>query len=361
MENSTEQAPKDLCEPSREAVEIIKHPKLYFITKSLLFLIIIIERLVMLLKGSTSETIIYFLMIALLIPVSIIMEYILFRYMSYKRTTKRMQMIVSLLIHIISFEILIECSLQMLEPERVGEKNILRSNILFMTTLILFFIDSKSYQFLIATYVIAINFFRISTIPSAEYNITWAVMEVILLISAIMLWISDTTESKKQLPEKLQKDFENFTQGLAVITLDGEILYMNGNFKGLMESDYEYEALDKILKLRRFDSYSEKARRKFLEEASKNDKGPSPYFKMKQSFRPKEFSRTFTRNNTNTMRKSGLAEKSIFESDKQSVVTFKESGDNLKVSQRQESNDRSSYINVFNFGNNLYLNIFNVY
>lgn len=170
-------------------------------------------------------------------------------------------------------------------------------------------------------------------------------MTAIILLVVLQFTRKKSIYAKGSIPDKLKKDFETHTHGLALVNSQGNILYMNGNFKGIMNSTDDHEALEEVLRLRKFESYPERTRRGFMDEI-RNEKGINPQLlalKSKMSLRPKDFA---------SKQSMGTRLKKSMDVEKASGVTFKPSVD-VKEEPKRDSHDRSSFVGLLNPGKSI--------
>jgi len=142
-------------------------------------------------------------------------------------------------------------------------------------------------------------------------------LATLAISGAMIIYKKSFKNSKSNMPEKLRKEFENHTEGIAIINKQRKAVFMNGNFKGLLDSTNEADALQELLRLRKFESYSERVRRGFMQEI-RNEKGGHQPFTRQQSIRQKSDG-----NPRSLMRLKSL--KKSHETQSMAAVTFKES------------------------------------
>ena len=325
--------------PSSAIRPIIQRFRLYFSFKAILFLIIILERLSLYLQDDTSNSMIFFLVQVAVLPCSLVLEYILIRYMAKKRIRKFFQRLTIIILQICLFQLIIECTLEMYSPVTHNQAEVIRQDILFLVAFNSLFYESWIFRLCLILYMVIMFPFRISVSMNSTfylYYISWALMMATIIVLAGFRLHKDKSSyhNSSTIPEKVKEELDNHTQGVIVFDRSKQLLHMNGNFKGLLEISNSSEASEEFLKLRKFDSHPERVRRGFLEEV-KNEKVNGPQtlgLQRKPSLRKGGgLNRQLSR--LNTLRKSA-------DSDKQSVVTFKESVDVLKVNNRKDSDER---------------------
>ena len=320
---------------------LFRQSKLYLLTKTLLFLVIILERLYMFLKEETNDSLVYFLIIIAVLFLSFLSEIAFIKYFTRKRIKKNTLRLMLFIHQIITFQALIELTFPMTDLNDEVQNGIIRQDMLFLITLLAIFLDALIVRFAVLIYLLAIFTFRLSeTFPNAYYA-SWAIMTAILLLSGFIFFCSKRkTGIKNPVPDKIQREFENHIEGIAIINQNKQVTLMNGVFKGLLDSNNEDDALEEILRLRKMCSYSERSKRGFMEEIQidRNNMKTSPLKKI-PSLRDKSEGPKFTR--ARSLKKS-------FESEKQSAVMFRDSIDNGKSSPIK---DPHSYLNVMNTEN----------
>jgi len=238
-----------------------------------------------------------------------------------KKIKKDVQRAIILIHQIITFQILIELTLPISSIKEDERQGLLREELLFLTSLMLMFFNSVIFRYGISVYIVIIFNFRLSEKLDTPLYIIWVIMLATLLVSGGFIIFGKTKKkSTNNMPEKARKEFENHTEGIALITKQRQAVFMNGNFKGLLDSTNETDALQEILRLRRFESYSERVRRGFMQEI-RNEKGGHQGFTRQQSLRQRSDG-----NQRSLVRLRSL--KRSQENDRQSaVVTFKESAE----------------------------------
>jgi len=180
-------------------------------------------------------------------------------------------------------------------------------------------------------YTLAIFFFRLSDITKAIFYIGWGIMMTILVVSNLISYLKyHQPKDNQQITKNIENELNAYSHGIVIINKNSQLMFMNHSFKSLMGYADSNAAFEEVLKLRKFDSYSDRARKNYLEEM-KNMKPTSPdSVGVKLKTAPRPFGRMAS------MRKS-------VESEKHSVVTFKES---IEMSRHppEHRDSHSSYI-----------------
>jgi len=313
-------------------------PKLYFFLKLIFFLIIILERLYMILENDPEHHVAYFIPLIAVLLCSLIIEYMGIKRMTRRKIKEIFQFSFILIVQIITFQAIIELSLPMFSDQiSQQEIDVLRSDILYLVALTCIFIDASILRLSILVYTLSIFFFRLSDITKSVFYIGWGIMMAILVTSNLFYYFKSHQEKdQSHIPKSLENELNANSHGIMIINKNSQLLFMNYSFKAIMCTPDPNLAYDEVLKLRKFESYSDRAKRNYLEEM-KNFKPNSPAsvgcdLKIKSAIRP--FGRMAS------LRKS-------VESDKHSVVTFKESIEMSRAAappEHRDSHDRSSYI-----------------
>ncbi len=312
-------------------------PKLYFFLKLVFFLIIILERLYMLLENDPEQHVAYFIPLIAVLICSVVVEYMGIKLIIRRKIKEIFQFLFILIVQIITFQAIIELSIPMFSDDMTQqETDVLRSDILFLATLTCIFIEASILRLGMMVYTLSIFFFRLSDITKAVFYIGWGIMMALLVTTNLFYYFrSNQEKDQSHIPKTLENELNANTHGIMIINKDSQLLFMNHSFKMIMGTPDPHNAYGEVLKLRKFESYSDRAKRNYLEEM-KNFKPNSPDsvardLRMKSAIRP--FGRMAS------LRKS-------VESEKHSVVTFKESIDISRAAppEHRDSQDRSSYI-----------------
>ena len=103
----------NLVAPSFALQVLINHSRLYFSTKAILFLVIILERLGFFLKDNSKNALQWFLVQAIVLPCSLILEYLILRFVSKKKLKRSFQQLFLLIFQICIVQLVVECTLKM--------------------------------------------------------------------------------------------------------------------------------------------------------------------------------------------------------------------------------------------------------
>jgi len=312
--------------------KLFSQPKLYFFLKLVFFFIIILERLYILLENDPEDHVTYFIPLIAILACSIALEYCGIKLTIRKKAKEIYQFSFILIIQIITCQAIIELSIPMFSDGAYQQHtDVLRSDILYLAALAAIFIEASILRLGILVYTLAIFFFRLSDITKAIFYIGWGIMMTILVVSNLISYLKyHQPKDNQQIPKNIENELNAYSHGIVIINKNSQLMFMNHSFKSLMGYADSNAAFEEVLKLRKFDSYSDRARKNYLEEM-KNMKPTSPdSVGVKLKTAPRPFGRMAS------MRKS-------VESEKHSVVTFKES---IEMSRHppEHRDSHSSYI-----------------
>jgi len=312
--------------------KLFSQPKLYFFLKLAFFFIIILERLYMLLENDPEDHVTYFIPLIAILSCSIALEFCGIKLIIKRKVKEIYQFSFIFIIQIITCQAIIELSIPMFSDDvNQQQTDVLRSDILYLATLTAIFIEASILRLSILVYTLAIFFFRLSDITKTVFYIGWGIMMAILVISNILYYFKyPQPNDDHQIPKNIENELNAYSHGIVIVNKNSQLVFMNHSFKSLMGYADPNAAFEEVLKLRKFDSYSDRARKNYLDEI-KNNKPTTPDsvgIKLKPAQRP--FARLAS------MRKS-------LESEKHSVVTFKES---IEISRPapEHRDSHSSYI-----------------
>ena len=320
---------------------LLTQPRFYFSVKFILFLLIILERVFLYLNGSHSKAIVYFLLQVVLLPCSIILEYIILKIMDRKRIKIDTQQLILFLFQIATLEILVECTLRMFHNNNTEYIKIIQHDLLFLAALNAIFVHPVPYRTGILLYINIICNFHLLGSQQDKYCIFWAIMAAVVLITLVVYSrVAHKAPLKEAMSKNLRRELENHTKALVILNKNWNILFMNGNFRGLLNSKSSSDALGEALKLRKLESYPERVRKEFIEELRIEKGGKSQLLRQRTKNLGGAKARISTSNAIGSFQALGKSR----DGEKHSMVTFKDSIDVLQPHNHREIHDRSSFV-----------------
>ena len=245
---------------------LFQKPKLYFSFKALLIFAIILQRIIIFLENDDDDKISANLVQIMGFPVLLGIEIGLF--LLFKKRNRLMQFasIIFTLLQIVIAEYTIAVSRKyMVGMDKSAIDTILRQEVLFIGVYAILFYESPFLKFILICYIAPTLFYRLSMPINELCFISWGIMLTGFLIACLVVFLHED-EKKVGKTAGDFSSFENIPHGMAILTKDKEVLFMNGVFKGILDLDDEKNALQKVMKLKRFDTYPDQTKQRFLQE-----------------------------------------------------------------------------------------------
>jgi len=249
---------------------LLRRSNLYFLIKLLFIASIIIQRIGLALDIALKDTI-AIIMWPVLYFLLFLLEGALYRIISKKQ---RFQGFTDLFFFL--FQIIFsECSIALSSPlvSAIGDKIniVLKQEVLFVCFNTLVFTNSIMIRFGLLLYASSTVLFRLSEPLEMMYYISSFAMAAVVLVGALytFLFSQDIVSLTDALKTKNFNDFaklETIPHGLAILSKDKDVIFMNGVFKGILDLSDESDALQEILKLKNYDSYPEEVKQRLLRE-----------------------------------------------------------------------------------------------
>lgn len=178
-------------------------------------------------------------------------------FLSKRKPPEQIHILCIILIHILFSQTFMEVSLLSIVDQSRASTEFIFQELFFINGLMIFFTGSQILKDVLLLYLAAISLLRLTDFVDSELQyISWILMFTFCVCLPLLL---RCRRKEVKLPAKpgfiprKSLKFDNCLEGVAMISKDQEILYMNGLFKGLMDSNGEREALDKMLKLKKVD------------------------------------------------------------------------------------------------------------
>lgn len=233
----------------------LKKPKCYFTTKFILLAGIVLQRILILADGNPKVQHALSIIQVAGLPLLLLCESLLFYWV---RKNKRLQRIADLVLggfQIIILEFIIGLTMPISNSFDDKLAFVLLQEVLFVCIHTIMFINSFPVNIGLLFYACIAILFRLSPELESKYYAGWSIMMASLVASFFIILLS-----KRQKTEDQTENFEelqNIPCGLAVLTLDKQVVFMNSTFKGITETSHEKMALEKLLKMKIFHPHSD--------------------------------------------------------------------------------------------------------
>lgn len=249
-------------------LQLLVNPKLYFISKFCLILCIILQRVLLIVYNEPEDYSwkIILQMVALLSL--IVCEYLLAWAFSKRKIRKDVQAFMFLIIQIGFSQLFLELSLLEFSKENRELTEVFFQETAWLNILTVILTDSNLLKGGLLFYILCISALDLSTFSYKLYYLSWALSALVIIVATFLSCKTQCTKDPTKISNNHAKfsNLETSIEGVAIIDKNKDITYMNGLFKGLFEASTDKEALVKILKLRKFDSYSPATQRGYLQE-----------------------------------------------------------------------------------------------
>lgn len=260
-------------------IQFLNHPKIYLLSKLFLVLIVILQRIIMLCQNREDhkEFIPFYAIQMVIMLLFVAVELGMYYYIQKYQTKKLIGEMLILILQIAVSQALVELTLQTIVIEERRNMEVVFQEILFLNCHVVLFVGSRPFKSILLFYVSLVSLFRLSNFKDSVQYISWSLMAFVFLSSTLMTFKS---KEKVRIPSEPQASHRNSfkletaMEGVAIVTREKQVLAMNGLFRSILECPLDHEALDRLLKLRRFDAYSSEAQSSFL-RGIKLSKAPS--------------------------------------------------------------------------------------
>lgn len=196
-----------------------------------------------------------------------LLEIILYNFLLKKEQLRRFAHIIFFTYKIIFLELIVELgatkwyftdnSLLFLVPQEM----------LFTCILIVIFTNSELTKSGLLIFTVITIMFRVSPILNGLFYTSWGLMAFTII--AGLLVATPGKNKYESRPKKKVDDFsklENKTYGVAILTKHRDVIFMNGVFKGIIGTSNEREAMQRLIRLRRFETYPEVTQQTILQQ-----------------------------------------------------------------------------------------------
>ena len=259
---------------NQNGTPLFDKPVIYFSLKAAFVIAIIAQRILLYTKSSSTDQIPFKVSGPVVFLALLLIEMASYHYLiAKKKEYKKHADVFFFVFQLIFSEAIILLSNAVPNHSDTKFTFTLQQEVFFICLNTQIFIKSLFIRISLLFYLACVTAFQINSFSliGMTYYYSWIIMALTLLLGAGYLLIF--TKNKDNAPELPIKNgnnsmsrLENIPHGLAILTQDRDVIFMNGVFKGILDLTDERDALQRIMKLKRFEAYPEQTQQRFLQE-----------------------------------------------------------------------------------------------
>lgn len=259
---------------NQNGTPLFDKPIIYFSLKAAFVIAIITQRILLYTKSSSTDQIPFKVSGPVVFLLLLLLEMASYYYLIAKRKEyKKHADVFFFVFQLIFSEAIILLSNAVPNHSDIKFTFTLQQEVFFICLNTQIFIKSLFIRISLLFYLACVTAFQINSFSliGLTYYYSWIIMALTLLLGAgYLLIFTKNKDNTPELPIKNSNDsmsrLENIPHGLAILTQDRDVIFMNGVFKGILDLTDERDALQRIMKLKRFEAYPEQTQQRFLQE-----------------------------------------------------------------------------------------------
>jgi len=228
----------------------------------------------------------YFVVQIALLPLLFVIEFLLLWFFSRTKVRKGIGILSILIIQILFSQGFVELSLCIFPNTEREYTEVIFQEIYFLNSLVILFSESRVLKGILMFYIAILSLFRFSNFAESVLYISWCLIAIIIIFSTLIIFRKRKIFKPPPEPSHHKHNFkiETEVEGVAIIAKDKSVLAMNGLFRGMLDEDSENLALEKLLNLRKFESYPAEFQKALLNEIKLTKLQLPKNFKESRSF-----------------------------------------------------------------------------